>query len=178
MSMRSTQRLATLVVLASAAFTASAQGPGLGIPISEADVAAWDITVFPSGANLPSGRGTAAEGAVIYAQQCAACHGVNGEGGLAAPVVGGDPLTNGIDTPKRIKNFWASATTLFDFTRRQMPLFTPRTLTDDQVYALTAYLLAINDIIDEDTAMNAETLMQVQMPNRDGFKPRFPAMMP
>ena len=174
----SSWRLAILGGLALAGLNAAAQGPELGIPISEEDVAAWDITVFPSGANLPPGSGTAAEGAVLYAQQCAACHGVNGEGGLAAPVVGGEPLTNGIDTRKTIKNFWASATTLFDFTRRQMPLYTPRTLTDDQVYALTAYLLAINDIIDEDTEMNAETLTQVQMPNRDGFIPRFPELMP
>ena len=178
MFMRNARRLASLAVLACTAFTVSAQGPGLGIPISEEDLADWDITVFPSGANLPPGSGTVAEGEALYAQQCAVCHGVNGEGGLAAPVVGGDPLTNGIDTRKTIKNFWASATTLFDFTRRQMPLYTPRTLTDEQVYALTAFILAWNDIIDEDTVMNAETLMQVEMPNRDGFRPRFPEMMP
>jgi cytochrome c len=178
MSTFSPRPLATLTVLAFAAVAASAQGPGLGISISDEELAAWDITVFPSGANLPPGSGTVAEGEAIYAQQCAVCHGVNGEGVLAAPVVGGDPLTNGIDTRKTIKNFWASATTLFDFTRRQMPLYTPRTLTDDQVYALTAFLLAWNDIIDEDTVMNAETLMQVEMPNRDGFRPRFPEMMP
>ena len=178
MSMSSPRRLAMLTALALTAFAASAQGPGLGVPISEEDLAAWDITVFPSGANLPSGSGTAEEGAAIYSQQCAVCHGVNGEGGLAARVVGGEPLTNGIDTAKTIRNFWASATTLFDFTRRQMPLYAPRTLTNDQVYALTAYLLAWNDIIDEDTVMNAETIMQVEMPNRDGFKPRFPEMMP
>ncbi len=178
MSTSSRRQLATLVALAIAACTASAQGPGLGTPISDEELAAWDITVFPSGANLPPGGGTVAEGEALYAQQCAVCHGVNGEGGLAAPIVGGDPLTNGIDTRKTIKNFWASATTLFDFTRRQMPLYTPRTLTDDQVYALTAFILAWNDIIDEDMVMNAETLMQVEMPNRDGFKPRFPEMMP
>jgi cytochrome c len=106
------------------------------------------------------------------------CHGANGEGGIAAPVVGGDPLTNGIDTRKTIKNFWASATTLFDFIRRAMPWQAPRTLTDDEVYALSAYLLAVNDIIDEDDVMNAETLPAVAMPNRDGFMPRFPELMP
>jgi len=164
--------------LALAVASARAEGPDLGIPISEEDVAAWDITVFPSGANLPPGSGTAADGAPIYAAQCAVCHGVSGEGGLAGPIVGGDPLTNGIDTRKTIANFWASATTLFDFTRRQMPLYTPRTLTDDQVYALTAYMLSLNGIIDEGAVMNAETVPQVQMPNRDGFAPRFPEMMP
>lgn len=178
MSTSSSSRCVLLAGLALAAFGVAAQGPGLGIPITEDDVADWDITVFPSGENLPPGSGTAAEGAELYAQQCAVCHGVNGEGALAGPVTGGEPLTSGIDTRKTIKNFWASATTLFDFTRRQMPLYTPRTLTDDQVYALTAYLLSVNDIIDEDTVMNAETLMQVEMPNRNGFRPRFPEMMP
>lgn len=178
MSTYSPRRLAILSALAFATFSVSAQGPGLGVPIGEEELAAWDITVFPSGANLPPGSGTVEEGAAIYAQQCAACHGANGEGALAGAVVGGEPLTNGIDTRKTIKNFWASATTLFDFTRRQMPFYTPRTLTNDQVYALTAFILAWNDIIDEDTVMNAETLMQVQMPNRDGFRPRFPELMP
>lgn len=178
MSTHSNRIAAGIFLLALAAVSAQAEGPGLGIPITEGDVGAWDITVFPSGENLPAGSGTAAQGAPIYAAQCAVCHGVNGEGGLAGPVVGGEPLTSGIDTRKTIANFWASATTLFDFTRRQMPLFTPRTLADDEVYALTAYLLAINDIIDEDTVMNAETLTQVEMPNRDGFIPRYPEMMP
>jgi cytochrome c len=121
---------------------AAAEGPGLGVPVDESDIAAWDITVFPSGANLPPGRGTAAQGAPIYAEKCALCHGASGEGGLAARLVGGEPLTTGIDVGKTIANFWASATTLFDFTRRQMPWQSPRTLTDDEVYALTAYILA------------------------------------
>jgi len=177
MSTSKTSRLiAALAVAASAA--AVAETPGLGVPISERDIAAWDITVFPSGANMPPGRGTAAEGAPIYAAKCALCHGVNGEGGIAAPVVGGDPLTTGIDTRKTIKNFWASATTLFDFIRREMPWQAPRTLTDDEVYALSAYLLALNDIIDDDDVMNARTLPAVQMPNRDGFMARFPELMP
>lgn len=157
---------------------AYAEGPGLGQPISEAELAAWDITVFPSGANLPAGSGTAAQGAPIYAEKCALCHGVNAEGGLAAGLVGGEPLTTGIDVRKTIANFWASATTLFDFTRRQMPWQQPRTLTDDEVYALTAYILALNGIIDEDAVMNAQTLPKVEMPNRNGFMPRFPELMP
>lgn len=164
--------------LAMNAYAVSAQSPHLGKSISEEDIAAWDITVFPSGANLPAGSGTAAQGAPIYAAKCALCHGVDAEGGLAAGLVGGEPLTNGIDTRKTIANFWASATTLFDFTRRQMPWQQPRTLTDDEVYALTAYMLALNGIIDEDEVMNAETLARVQMPNRDGFMPRFPELMP
>ena len=172
-------RAATLLavsVLAPA--TAFAQGPGLGEPLSAEDLAAWDITVMPDGTGLPPGSGTAAEGEVVYAQQCALCHGPNGEGGTNVALVGGEPLTNGIDTAKRIANFWPYATTIFDFTRRSMPWQAPRTLTDDEVYAVTAYLLAINGLIDEDEVMNAETLPAVQMPNRDGFIPRFPERMP
>ena len=91
-----------------------------------------------------------------------------------AALVGGAPLTSGIDTPKTIANFWPYATTLFDFTRRAMPWQQPRTLTDDEVYALTAYILALNKIVGENAVMNAETLPKVRMPNRDGFIVRFP----
>jgi cytochrome c len=158
--------------------TGRAEGPDLGTPISERELAAWDITVFPSGANLPPGSGTAAQGAPIYAAKCALCHGVDAEGGTAAGLVGGEPVANGIDVRKTIANFWASATTFFDFTRRQMPWQQPRTLTDDEVYALTAYILVLNGIIEQDAVMNAETLPNVRMPNRDGFMPRFPELMP
>lgn len=178
MSTRKACRFLVAVSLCMAPWATFAEGPGLGVPISEADLAAWDITVFPSGANLPPGSGTAAQGAPIYAEKCALCHGADANGGIAAGLVGGEPLTTGIDVRKTIANFWASATTLFDFTRRQMPWQQPRTLTDDEVYALTAYILALNDIIDEDAVMNAETLPQVQMPNRNGFMPRFPELMP
>jgi cytochrome c len=102
------------------------------------------------------------------------CHGENGRGGTNAALVGGRPLTDGIETPKTIANFWPYATTLFDFTRRAMPWQQPRTLTNDEVYALTAYLLALNKIIGDDDTMNAETLPKVRMPNRDGFIVRFP----
>ena len=120
----------------------------------------------------------AARGKREYTQQCAACHGVNAEGGISFALTGGEPLTNGIDTAKTIGNFWPYATTIFDYTRRAMPWMAPRTLTDDQVYALTAYLLALNGIIEEDDVMNADTLPQVQMPNRDGFIVRFPERTP
>lgn len=157
---------------------AFAQSPELGTPISAKDLAAWNLTVLPDGTGLPAGQGTAAEGATVYATKCAACHGANGEGGIAAGLVGGGPLTAGIDTRKTIANFWPYATTVFDFIRRAMPWLTPRTLTNDEVYAVTAYLLALNGIIDENEPMNAKTLPAVQMPNRNGFMPRFPELMP
>src|SRR5215470_3594662 len=163
-----------VVVLALASTPALAEGPGLGKLIDQAEIAAWDISILPDGTGLPSGSGTSAEGARIFAQKCAMCHGENGKGGPFPAVVGGRPLTDGIDTVKTVANFWGYSTTLFDFIRRAMPWQQPRTLTNDEVYALTAYILALNKIIDESEAMNAQTLPKVRMPNRDGFIIRFP----
>ena len=155
-----------------------AAGPNLGKPISPADIAAWDISIMPDGTGLPPGAGTAAQGAPIYAQKCAVCHGESGKGGIAAALVGGQPVSNAIETTKTIANFWPYSSTLFDFIRRAMPWNKPRTLTNDEVYALTAYILALNKIIGESNVMNAQTLPKVQMPNRDGFIPRFPDKIP
>ena len=152
--------------------------PNLGKPITEAEIAAWDISILPDGTGLPPDSGTPDQGANIFAGKCAACHGQNAKGGINAALVGGAPLTSGIDTPKTIANFWGHATTLFDFTRRAMPWTQPRTLTNDEVYALTAYILSLNKIIGEQDVMNAQTLPKVRMPNRDGFIPRFPERMP
>jgi len=156
----------------------TSQTPRLGQPVSEADIAAWDIAVAPDGSGLPPGSGTPAQGAKIYAQKCMMCHGEKGTGKPFAVLVGGAPLTNGIDTTKTIANFWGYSTILFDFTRRAMPFQAPRTLTNDEVYALTAYILALNKLIGENDEMNAETLPRVRMPNRDGFIVRFPDKTP
>jgi S-disulfanyl-L-cysteine oxidoreductase SoxD len=152
--------------------------PRLGKAISEADITAWDISVAPDGSGLPPGSGTPAQGAKIFAQKCVMCHGEAGRGKPFAALVGGAPLTNGIDTPKTIANFWGYSTILFDFTRRAMPFQAPRTLSNDEVYALTAYILALNKLIGENDVMNAETLPKVKMPNRDGFIVKFPDKMP
>ena len=172
------QRAAVVIALVVGPGAAFAQGPNLGKPISPADLAAWDISVMPDGSGLPPGSGTSAQGAPIYAQKCAACHGANGKGGINAALVGGQPLTTGIDTTKTVANFWPYPTTLFDFTRRAMPYPKPRTLTNDEVYALTAYILRLNNLIGENDVMNAATLPKVRMPNRDGFIVRFPEKMP
>ncbi len=173
-----TRSAGCVVALAVFAGVALAQTPNLGEPISEEEIAAWNIDILPDGTGLPPGSGTAAQGAPVYTAKCAACHGLNLEGGISLALSGGGPLTDGIDTVKTIKNFWPVSTTLFDYTRRAMPWLTPRTLTDDEVYALTAYLLAFNDIIDEDEVMNANTLPAVVMPNADGFIVRFPDKTP
>ncbi|HSE85085.1 MAG TPA: cytochrome c, partial [Candidatus Binatia bacterium] len=161
---------AALVLGSSAAF---AQAPNLGKPIDPADITAWGISILPDGKGLPPGSGTPEQGAQIYSQKCAMCHGVNGKGGPNAALVGGAPIT-GMESPKTIANFWPYATTIFDFTRRAMPWQQPRTLTDDEVYALTAYILSLNKLIGENDTMNAQTLPKVKMPNRDGFIIRFP----
>jgi S-disulfanyl-L-cysteine oxidoreductase SoxD len=166
--------------------TALGQGPNLGKPISQADIAAWDIDIEPSGAGLPAGSGTAALGARIFEEQCSACHGEGGRGATtttsgapAAPPVVSDIKRKGIDdTTLSIANYWPYATTLFDYIRRSMPWTTPRSLTDEQVYALTAYILAQNKLIDAQQVIDAQSLPKVEMPNRNGFIPRFPERMP
>ena len=170
--------LLALAILAFGWTAVLAQNPGLGKPISEAEIAAWDISVLPDGSGLPPGSGTSGQGARIFAAKCAVCHGENGKGGVNAALVGGAPLTSGIDATKTIANFWPYATTLFDFTRRAMPWLQPRTLTSDEVYALTAYILSLNKIIGANDVMNADTLPRVRMPNRDGFIVRFPEQTP
>src|SRR6267154_4110510 len=171
----STHKLpAAVLALGLVSSAAYSVGPNLGIPLEPADIAAWDISIQPDGTGLPMGGGTPAQGARIFAQKCALCHGENGKGGVFAALVGGAPLTGGIDTPKTIAHFWGYSTTVFDFIRRAMPWQQPRSLTDNEVYALTAYILAANKLIGEDDAMNAETLPKVRMPNRDGFIIRFP----
>jgi|SRR5687767_1837788 len=166
----------TVAVVAFGSSLVMAQG--LGTPITEAEIAAWDISVMPDGRGLPAGSGTPEQGSKVFAAKCALCHGPEAKGGTNAALVGGAPLTNGIDTPKTIANFWPYATTLFDFTRRAMPWQQPRTLSDDEVYAVTAYILALNKIIGPNDMMNAQTLPKVRMPNRDGFVVRFPERMP
>jgi cytochrome c len=151
----------------------AADTPGLGQPIAEGDVQPWDISILPDGTNLPPGSGTAAEGSKIFAEKCALCHGENGKGANAAALVGSPPLDH-IDATKTIANFWGYATTLFDYIRRAMPWPTPRTLSNDEVYALTAFILAQNKIIGENEVMNAQSLAKVRMPNRDNFIIRFP----
>jgi cytochrome c len=169
--------LAFVTFVVALAFTCvSAQG--LGTPITEADIAPWDISILPDGTGLPPGSGTPQQGAAIFGTKCAVCHGEAGKGGAAAALVGGAPLTSSIDVTKTIANFWPYATTIFDFTRRAMPWPKPRSLTNDEVYALTAYLLSMNKIIGERDVMNAQTLPKVRMPNRDGFIARFPERMP
>ena len=142
-------------------------GPKLGTPLTPAETAAWDISVFPDGRGLPPGKGTAREGRKVYDTQCAKCHGAGGQGATAEELVGGS--LKGPEPDKTIGTYWPYATTIFDVTKRSMPMQAPGSLSDDEVYAVTAYLLFANKIIAEDVEINGKTLPLIQMPNRDGF---------
>jgi cytochrome c len=151
------------------------EGPDLGETPSAALIAAWDISIARDGNGLPPGSGSAIEGAPVYALKCAACHGPLGEGLLNDRLVGGHGSIGGPAATKTIGSYWPYATTLFDYIRRAMPYSQPQSLGDDETYALTAYLLYLNEIIDEDAVMNTATLPAVEMPNRDNFVLGYPA---
>ena len=139
---------------------------GIGRAASAADIARWDIDIGPDGTGLPAGAATARQGEPIYIEKCAACHGSDGRKGLdklAGPSTG--------TRYKTVGNYWPYATTLFDYIRRAMPLAEPGSLTDTEVYALTAYVLYLNELIPDDKPIDAETLPDVSMPARDRFVP-------
>jgi cytochrome c len=146
-----------------------AQSPDLGRVATPDEIAAWDISIDPSGAGLPAGSGSARTGAAIFAAKCAACHGATGGGRPNDALVGGAGSLATDKPVKTVGSYWPYATTLFDYIRRAMPLPQSKSLTNEEVYALAAYILAKNGIIGEDDVMDARTLPQVKMPNRDGF---------
>jgi S-disulfanyl-L-cysteine oxidoreductase SoxD len=163
MSMRSSLLVAATLAFASGA---AAETPNLGQSITEADLALWDISVGPDGVGLPQGSGTPAQGKAVYEQKCELCHGKEASGGKNAALVSTKDRT--------VTNYVPHATTIFDFTRRAMPWPQPKSLTADETYAVTAYLLALAKIIGENDVMNADTLPKVRMPNRDGFVSKYP----
>ncbi len=168
--MSTAKRLAFAVTFAMLAGAATAaDGPGLGKPVSEAELALWDISIGPDGKGLPPGAGTAAQGALIFAQKCEACHGKDGLGGRNAALANPPGKTN-----RTMALYVPHATTIFDFTRRAMPWPQPKSLSNDEAYALTAFILARNNIIGENDVMDAQTLPKVMMPNRNGFVSRYP----
>ena len=142
---------------------------GFGKAATAEEIAGWNIDVRPDGAGLPKGRGSVAEGQAIYDRQCASCHGTFGESNSYLQIAGGVGSL-ATDQPMRTTgsklNF---ATTLFDYIRRAMPFNAPKSLTDDEVYALTAYVLNLNDVLPADAVLDRERLVAVKMPNRDGF---------
>jgi mono/diheme cytochrome c family protein len=151
---------------------ALAETPDVGRPATLEEIAVWDISIGPDGAGLPPGIGTPQQGETVYTAKCLPCHGEKGSGKPNDQLVGGLGALTGDQTPvKTVGSFWPYATTLFDYVRRAMPFNAPRSLSNAEAYAVCAYILQLNGIIAESTAMNAQTLAKVQMPNRDGFVP-------
>jgi len=162
-------RYPLLLVLFLSLNTAADEMPGLGEPVSASELESLDYTVEPDGEGLPSGAGSAVEGAVVYQNHCFACHGKNGEDGINDRLAGGHGSLTTARPVKTVGSFWPYATTIFDYVRRAMPFQTPGVLSNDELYAVTAYLLFINDVIDQDEIMNAASLPAVSMPNSDKF---------
>lgn len=168
-----------LVGVAAAQAGAELPAVGLGQPLDAAQVQRLSITVFPDGRNLPPGQGSVAQGARLYQAQCAACHGARGIEGPAARLAGSDGFIGWSDPlrPLRIRQYplhvmsvgarWPYATTLFDYVRRAMPHHAPKSLSSDEVYAATAYVLHLNGLLDAQAQLDAHSLPRIVMPARD-----------
>lgn len=161
----------TFAALLAVGARAAEPGPGLGRPVSPENLVAMDLTIWPDGTGLPPGKGSVTRGAVVYAEQCEACHGARGAGG-----VDGNPrLTGGIGslaspTPlKTVTSYWPHAPGVFDYVRRAMPPMAPGALSDDETYAVTAYLLSVDGIVPAKAQLDRKSLPKVRMPNADGF---------
>jgi mono/diheme cytochrome c family protein len=161
----------TVLVIAHAL---AAEGPNLGREATAAEIAGWDISIPPDGSGLPPGSGTVAAGAALYASKCQSCHGEKGAGQPNDRLVGGQGTLSGPTPVRTVGSYWPYATTLFDYVRRAMPYPQPQSLSNDEIYAVTAYLLHLNGVIAESDVMNARTLPQVKMPNRDNFILAYP----
>jgi mono/diheme cytochrome c family protein len=164
-------RVAALAAVALACATAAqAQSPyGIGGAATPAEIAGWNIDIDREGHNLPPGSGTVGHGHEVFDQQCAACHGAKGEGGVGDQLVGGQGT---LATPKPVRtvgSYWPYAPTLFDYVRRAMPQNAPQSLSDEDVYAVSAYILNLNGLLPADATLDAGTLSAIKMPNRNMF---------
>jgi S-disulfanyl-L-cysteine oxidoreductase SoxD len=160
------------VALVFVAGTTGAQEFGkFGRPATAEEIASWDISVGPDGIGLPAGSGSAKQGEAVYVAKCLGCHGEKGKGASALALAGGNGTIGKANQLKTIGSFWPYATTIFDYVYTAMPYPETKSLTHEETYAVTAYLLNINGIIGENEVMNAETLPKVRMPNRDNFIP-------
>lgn len=171
MSMRSAGLLAIAMISACGPRgpAAAPEGPQLGRPASADEIAGWDVSIPPDGSGLPEGSGTAKAGAAVFAAKCASCHGEKGEGLSAEELVGGIGSLAGDNPSLTVGSYWPYATTLFDYVRRAMPPDKPFSLSANDIYAVSAYILYRNGIIGPDDVIDAKTLPAIKMPNRDGF---------
>lgn len=174
-----THKPALLVILAAISLTdttgvmmaRAASTYGIGSPIDDAHVSAWNIDVSPDGRGLPSGSGDVAHGRLVFSAKCATCHGAEGQGGIGDALVGGAGTLASGKPVKTVGSYWPYATTLFDYIHRAMPYDHPESLSADEVYAVTAFVLNLNGIVPENARLDAHSLTKVRMPNRNGFVP-------
>lgn len=161
------------VLVCAALFAPLSIAQSVGRPATEAEIKAQDFTVLPNGTGLPKGHGDAVSGKTIYVQKCQDCHGEHGEGqsGKYPPLAGGAGSLKSLGPVKTVGSYWPYATTLFDYVRRAMPYDHPRSLSNDEVYSVAAYVLFMNRIVTETQELNERTLPRIKMPNRDGFVP-------
>src|SRR5690349_24849540 len=170
MSTPSALLIAALGLAMTSAVAFAAESPNFGRVATPEEIASWDISIGPDGVGLPSGSGTPKQGETVYLAKCLACHGEKGAGKPNDQLVGGQGTLAGDKPPvKTVGSFWPYATTIFDYVRRAMPYNESKSLTDDEVYAVVAYILNLNGIIADNDTMDAQTLRKVKMPNRDGF---------
>jgi len=163
------RRLSGLALTFALALPAQSPKYGVGRPPGDSDIRSLGIIVAPDGTGLPEGSGTAVEGREVFAAQCAKCHGEKGEGGVGPALVGGQGTLATPKPRKTVGSFWPHATTVWDYVNRAMPFNQPGLLSHTQVYAVVAYVLYLNGIVEERQALNAKSLPKVRMPNRDGF---------
>ena len=168
---RASRVFVSIVMCTAVVAIAFAQSPtyGIGRTPSADELKKIDIDILPDGRGLPQGSGSAATGKPVYTQRCATCHGPTGREGPQDILVGGNGTLATAKPLKTVGSYWPYATTLWDYIRRAMPFDHPGTLTDNDVYALTAYVLYLNDIVHEDTVVSQSTLATIEMPNRNGF---------
>ena len=141
----------------------------IGRPATPAEIAGWNIDVDRNGGNLPPGSGSVSHGREVFDQQCASCHGAQGEGGVGDRLVGGQGTIATAKPVKTVGSYWPYAPTLFDYIRRAMPQQAPQSLSNDDVYAVSAYILNLNGLVPADATLDAKTLSAIKMPNRDMF---------
>ncbi len=146
-------------------------GPlGIGSVATPEMIAGWDIDIRPDGTGLPDGEGTVAAGEGLYEAKCASCHGLFGEGeGRWPALAGGEGTLDTLHPEKTVGSYWPYASTLWDYIHRAMPYTAPQSLTDDETYSISAYVLYLNDIVDDEFVANRETFARVKMPNEENF---------